>query len=159
MRDLAGGVATVHRLAETSHGFVWRLATEHGHGLCVVTEDAGPALLNLSVWQDYESLHQFVYRSEHARLLRHRSRWFEPTRQPSTALWWVPDDTVPTVQEATRRLWYLRTYGPTPRSFSLRRRFTADGAAAGRSPARRARPGPGGPRGRSAAAGRERTGW
>lgn len=88
MRDFVDALDSVHRIAERSAGFVWRLTTDDGtgHGLCVITDGAGPAFLNLSVWRDYESLHEFVYRSQHGRLVRHRTRWFEPTRQPSTAL-------------------------------------------------------------------------
>lgn len=49
MRDFVAALDHVNHLAETSRGFVWRLTTEHGHGLCVITEDAAPSFLNLSV--------------------------------------------------------------------------------------------------------------
>ena len=127
MKDFVAAVTRVHHLAETSPGFVWRLNTEHGHGLCVTADDGAAAFLNLSVWQDYEQLHAFTYRSAHGQFVRHRSRWFEPTRSPSTALWWVPSGAPPTAAEAARRLAYLRAHGPSPRAFSLRRRFTPSG--------------------------------
>jgi Domain of unknown function (DUF3291) len=55
------------------------------------------------------------------------SRWFAPTPQPSTALWWVAAGSRPTLDDALRRLTLLRTYGPTPKAFSLRRRFDPQG--------------------------------
>jgi hypothetical protein len=79
------------------------------------------------VWESYEQLHAFVYRSPHGVYLRRRSRWFHPTPQPSTALWWVEADEAPTVDEALRRLRYLLAHGPSPQAFTLRRRFPPDG--------------------------------
>jgi hypothetical protein len=130
MRGFVEGLAPVHRLAEGSPGFVWRLGTGAEHGVVVATDDGGPAFLNLSVWTDYDALHEFVYRSGHARFLRHAARWFAETRRPSTALWWVPAGSRPTAVDAARRLAHLRTYGPSPRAFSLKRRFTPEGGPA-----------------------------
>lgn len=126
MRGFVTALDGVNALAERSVGFVWRLGTDAGHGLCVVTDDGGPAFLNLSVWRDYAALHTFVYRSGHGRFVRERRRWFVATRQPSTVLWWVPDSTRPTVYDAARRLEHLRAHGPSPRAFSLRHRFPPD---------------------------------
>ncbi|WP_226367239.1 DUF3291 domain-containing protein [Pseudonocardia sp. ICBG162] len=128
MRGFLTALAPIHHLAEHSDGFLWRLRTGDDHGLCVIRDGTGPAFLNLSVWRDYRSLHQFVYRSRHGDLLRQRDRWFDTTRQPSTVLWWVTTGERPTADDATRRLRHLRTYGPTARAFSLRRQFTASGA-------------------------------
>ena len=133
MREFAAGVAPIHRLAATSTGFVWQLRTDDGHGVCVQPSEGGPVFVNLTVWRDYDCLHAFTYRSAHADFLKRRSRWFTATPQPSTALWWVPVGTTPAVDDALRRLRLLRTYGPTPRAFSLRRRFHPDGRPAGRS--------------------------
>ena len=128
MSGFVTALDAVNALAERSPGFVWRLTTEGGHGLCVLTDDGGPAFLNLSVWRDYAALHAFVYRGEHGRFVRARKRWFVATRQPSTVLWWVTDGARPTVQDATRRLQHLRAHGPSPRAFSLRRRFPPTGS-------------------------------
>jgi hypothetical protein len=124
MRGFADALGAVDRLAESAPGFVARRA-EHD----VVADPAGPVVVNVSVWADYPSLHEFVYRSGHAGFLRRKSAWFLPTEQPSTALWWVPDGTVPELADAVRRLQHLRRHGPTPRAFSLRRRFDAAGRA------------------------------
>jgi Domain of unknown function (DUF3291) len=119
----------VNHLADTSPGFVWRLAAQESHGATTVEEDGVALVLNLSVWESYEALHAFVYRSPHGAYVRRRARWFDPVPQPSTALWWVPSGTCPTAEEGLRRLRYLRTHGPTPQAFSLRRRFDPQGRA------------------------------
>ena len=123
MAGFSAAFDPVARLAEEWPGFVWRLRSASGHAVVVGTDQ----VVNLSVWRDYPSLHEFVYRSDHGRLLLRRTRWFGATRQPSTALWWVPAGVRPDVDEALARLRYLRTYGPSPRAFSLLRQFTSDG--------------------------------
>jgi len=122
------------RLADSSPGFVWRHQAVNGHAV-TVSKDGTDVMVNLSVWRDYASLHEFAYRSPHGRMVMRRSEWFLPTPQPATALWWVPAGHRPSVEESLTRLDHLRRYGPTSRVFSLRRQYDADGR-----PVRRARP-------------------
>jgi hypothetical protein len=139
MRGFAAALDPVNRLADRSPGFVWRLPAAHGQAVPAAA-GAGPrALVNVSVWESYEALHAYVYRSAHARYLRDRARWFEPAAQPSAALWWVAAGSRPTAEEAQRRLAYLRRYGPSPSAFTLRRRFDARGRPVSRD-RRRATP-------------------
>jgi hypothetical protein len=133
MREFAAGFDPVNRLAERSPGFVWRLQTG-GHAP-LVEDDGGLWVVNVSLWRSYEALHDFVYRSPHAAYLRRRSRWFHPAAPPMTALWWVADDERPDVETARARLVHLRRYGPTPRAFSVKRRFDEGGAPVRRTPA------------------------
>ena len=138
MRGFAAAFDPVNRLAEQSPGFVWRLQ-EDGRAPVRCDEATGGALLvNVSTWTSYEALHDFVYRSRHGALLRHRARWCLPHSEPGTALWWADDDARPDVEEALDRLAFLRRYGPGPRSFSVRRRFDPAGVPVERGrPARR----------------------
>jgi heme-degrading monooxygenase HmoA len=124
--SMAGFVAAfdaVARMAEESAGFVWRLRAETGHA--VVDENQ---VVNVSVWRDYRSLHEFVYRSPHGRFVLRRTTWFTKAQQPSTALWWVPAGDRPDLGQALARLRHLRAHGPSSRAFTLRQRFTPDGA-------------------------------
>ncbi|WP_448625317.1 DUF3291 domain-containing protein [Geodermatophilus sp. URMC 64] len=134
MREFAAGFDPVNQLAERSPGFVWRL--QAGGHAPLVEDDTGLWVVNVSLWTRYEALHDFVYRSPHGAFLRRRSRWFEPAPPPTTALWWVADEERPDVPAARARLTHLRRYGPTPRAFSLKRRFDASGALVRRVPAR-----------------------
>jgi hypothetical protein len=127
MREFVAAVDRINRLAEQSAGFVWRYRTGEAHPS--VAEETGDPLMviNLSVWRSYEHLHAYVYRSAHGHYVRRRSEWFEKIPTPATALWWVPAGHQPTPAEALTRLRYLRTYGPTPKAFTVRCRFTPSG--------------------------------
>jgi hypothetical protein len=127
MAGFMGVVDPVYRMAEASPGFVWRLPGAGGHIPTCRDDVEGWLVVNVSVWISYEALHGFVYRSHHGGLVRRRADWFLPTRQPSTALWWLPDDHRPGLEDARARLALLRNEGPSPRAFSLRRRFDPDG--------------------------------
>lgn len=135
MAGFMAAVDPVYRMAEASPGFVWRLPGPGGHMPTCQDDARHWQVVNVSLWSSYESMHEFVYRSRHGGLVRKRAAWFLPTPQPSTALWWVTDDHRPGLAEAQARLAVLRREGPTPRAFTLRRRFEPDGA-----PTRRRRP-------------------
>jgi hypothetical protein len=132
MGEFVVALDPVNRIAERSPGFVWRLRSSESHGATVLEDGSAPMIVNLSVWESYEALHAFVYRSPHGAYLRRRARWFTPTRQPSTVLWWVEAGRQPTVDEALRRLRHLRANGPSPKAFTLRRRFDPDGRPSAR---------------------------
>ena len=123
MQGFLTALDPVYRMAEASSGFVWRLRDGHGHAAVTRVDGSSLLVVNVSVWASYEQLHAFVYRSQHGGFVRRRTRWFLPTTQPSTALWWVPAGERPTAEEALDRLAFLRSHGPTPRAFSVRRRF------------------------------------
>ena len=116
-------LAAVNALAEASPGFVWRQRDDDGPGNLANRPFGDDVLVNLSVWQDVESLLAFVYRSGHATLLRRRDEWFHPASEPMTVLWWIPAAHRPTVEEAGERLAWLRERGPVAEAFSLGRRF------------------------------------
>ncbi len=132
MTEFVAALGPVNDLAEATPGFVWRLPSRESHGATLVEDDGGPLVLNVSVWESYEALHAFVYRSPHAAYLRRRSRWFSPAPAPTTALWWVSAGSAgsqPTAEESLRRLHHLRAHGPTPQAFTVRRRFDPQGRA------------------------------
>jgi hypothetical protein len=81
----------------------------------------------LSVWQTYQHLHEFTYRSAHMHYLRRRNEWFDEIQGPVTALWWTPHGHRPTPTQALARLRYLRRYGPSPQAFTVRARFDPTG--------------------------------
>ena len=132
MGEFVAALDPVNRIADLSGGFVWRLRSSESHGATTASDGQHRLVVNLSVWASYEALHAFVYRSPHGGYLRRRARWFDPGRQPSTALWWIDRDERPTVDEALCRLRHLQVRGPSPYAFSLRRRYEPDGRPARR---------------------------
>lgn len=124
MAEFMANLDRINALADTSPGFVWRLQTEDGSATSIRAFDDPDMLLNLSVWEDFESLHHYVYKTHHVDYLRRRTEWFEPVEGlPVTVMWWVPAGSVPTVEEAIERIHRLAEQGPTAEAFSFRRRF------------------------------------
>ena len=119
----------VNALADASPGFVWRLKDESGNATTIPAFDDPQMIINMSVWESFEALRDYVYRSDHTKVLTRRRDWFEKLDRPHLALWWVPAGTLPTVEDAKRRLLILAEHGPTPDAFTFRDRFPAPVAA------------------------------
>ncbi len=120
---IAGFVAEldrINRLADTSPGFVWRLATETGNATDIRPTDDDLFLINMSVWTSIEALRAFTYTTSHADVLRQRRAWFERAVEAHLVLWWVPTGHRPSIAEALERLDLLRRDGPGPRAFTFR---------------------------------------
>lgn len=124
MADFVANLARINALAEQSAGFVWRLQTEQGDATAL-RPMGEHRLVNLSVWRDLVSLNQFVYRSNHAHMMRRRREWFEPMPDGGIVLWWTPTGQRPSVDEASLRLRMLREQGPTHQAFNFRHGFLA----------------------------------
>ena len=123
MAEFAANLARINALADTSPGFVWRLQTEAGDATAIRPFENENMLLNMSVWQDLDSLVQFVYRSGHSAIMRRRREWFERMSEAYLALWWVPRGHRPTIAEALARVEALRSRGPHPQAFTFRHTF------------------------------------
>jgi len=83
--------------------------------------------INLSVWDSYEALHDFIHRGMHGPFRTSPERIVQASTSPTTALWWLPVSQLPTPNDAVKRLRHLRRYGPTPQAFMVRRRFDPNG--------------------------------
>jgi hypothetical protein len=131
---MAGFVARldeINAVADGAPGFVWRLKTDDGNATSIQAFEDKLILFNMSVWESPEHLRSFVYRSDHAQVMRQRKSWFERFEGVYLVLWWVPAGHIPTVQEARERLAHLQTHGESPHAFSFARIFPspADTAA------------------------------
>ncbi len=113
----------VNALAEAHAGYVWRLQDESGDATSIKVFDDDLEIVNLTVWESVDALADFVYRSGHVEFLRQRRDWFEAPSQPIMCLWWIPEGTIPTVEDAVARLEHLRAHGPTATAFTFRHRF------------------------------------
>jgi hypothetical protein len=123
MSGFVARLAEINALADRSPGFVWRLQTPEGNATYLRPYPDERILFNLSVWQDVESLRNYVYGTTHVELLRQRQDWFERFDGPSAALWWVPAGHVPLVDEAQERLRHLAKNGPSPVAFTFKVSF------------------------------------
>jgi hypothetical protein len=130
MAGFVARLADINALADRSPGFVWRLQTEDGDATAVRPYEDRRILINLSVWSDLASLREYVYRSDHASVMRGRRQWFERFERVYVALWWVPAGHRPSVPEAVERLEHLERHGPTPFAFGFAEPFGPDGEPA-----------------------------
>ena len=118
--EFVAALDAVNLIAERTPGFVWRLQGDDGASSSYVTAYDDPLLIiNLTVWEDNESLRHFTYRSGHGAYLRRRREWFEALTKPHMVCWWIAAGEVPTVADATRRLDLLRVNGPSADGFSF----------------------------------------
>lgn len=112
----------INALAEASPGFIWRLTDDEGGSSSYVQVsglDDPLDILNYSIWEGVDSLKDFMYRTDHVGFLRRRTEWFEPLDVPVSACWWIPAGTIPSVDEAYRRLEHLRASGPSAEAWPL----------------------------------------
>jgi Domain of unknown function (DUF3291) len=121
--DFFAALDRINGLADASPGFVWRLQDDSGNATGIrITSDPLFAV-NMSVWENAESLFDFVYRSGHTPVMARRREFFEKFEGHYQALWWLPVGNRPTVHEGLARLWMLEHHGPTPDAFTFKSRF------------------------------------
>ncbi|GHG97115.1 DUF3291 domain-containing protein [Streptomyces lanatus] len=127
LKDFVDNLDPVNADAEAADGFVWRLQSDSGDATDVPVFGDEWLIINLTVWRDTNALTAYMYQGRHREMLARRREWFEKVREAMTALWWVPAGHRPTVAEAESRLLHLRTNGPTPYAFTLRKSFPPQG--------------------------------
>jgi hypothetical protein len=125
--DFRMNLDRINALAEASPGYVWRLQDETGNATSIKPFEDDLEIINLTVWASIDALADFTYRSDHTEFLRRRRDFFETATQPILCLWWIPEGTIPTAEDAITRLEHLRVHGPSPIAFTFRHRFDADG--------------------------------
>jgi hypothetical protein len=121
--DFRAHLEPVNALAEVSPGYVWRLQDDSGNATSIKPFGDDLEIVNLTVWESIDALADFTYRSAHVEFLRRRREFFEAPTDAILCLWWIPEGTIPTVEDAIARLEHLRVHGPTPRAFTFRHRF------------------------------------
>jgi Domain of unknown function (DUF3291) len=113
----------INAIADAAPGFVWRMQDETGNAMSISYAPDPLLAANMSVWQDADSLFEFVYRSAHTPVMARRRDYFERFDGAFQALWWVPAGTVPSLNDGLSRLWLLDQFGPSPQAFTFKVRF------------------------------------
>lgn len=125
--DLAGFVEMLDPLnhqADAAPGFIWRLTDEGSNNATSITFYDDPLMLvNMSVWTDLGSLRDYVYRTEHAAMVKRRAEWAVAMESRYLVLWWVPAGHFPDVAEGDARLKLLENNGPTAEAFTFAQSF------------------------------------
>lgn len=115
----------LNTLADDSPGFVWRLQSDTGDATSIQVYEDPMILINLSVWENLETLKAYTYRSDHATIMKRRREWFAKIKSATVALWWIESGSLPTAEEARQRLACLDQHGPTPFAFTFKTPFDA----------------------------------
>jgi hypothetical protein len=118
----------IYALAESTPGFVWRHVTVNEDAEAKAIYAADSMIFNMSVWESYEAMHDFIYKSDHVDILRQRAKWFVPQDKPTMALWWQESGSIPSILESNHRLGLLAQNGPTQDAFTFRKFVEAPGS-------------------------------
>jgi len=127
MAGFVAQLAPVNAIADASPGFIWRLQTPAGDATSLRPYTDPLILFNMSVWTSLNTSSSYVYATEslHREVMKQRRRWFQRFDGPYSALWRVPQDHIPDVEEAKDRLEYLRLHGESPYAFTHKKPFPA----------------------------------
>lgn len=125
--DFMNALDDVNAVADQQPGFVWRLMGEGNNAIDLNPFDDPNIAINMSVWEDLDSLAEFAYRNDaHRAIMRRRREWFEQI-DFYLVLWWVREGAYPTPEDAKARLDLLRAKGSTADAFTFKQPFPAPG--------------------------------
>ncbi|MGV0026314.1 DUF3291 domain-containing protein [Phormidesmis priestleyi] len=135
MTDFVAQIRDVNAVADRDPGFVWRLRSEGADDATNIRAfEDDRILITLTVWRSLQALFDYVYQGAHAAVMRDRRRWFIKTDQPILALWWLPVEELPTVDQSKERLEHLCLHGSTPYAFSFGKPFPSPTAISSSDP-------------------------
>jgi len=126
MAEFVANLDSINALAEGSDGFIWRLKTDDNNATSIKVYEDDFIIVNMSVWENMDKLHQFVYQSNHVEIFKQRKKWFEKMSDMHMALWYIPAGYIPTAMDGVERLSHLRNKGETPFAFSFKNSFTIE---------------------------------
>jgi len=124
MKTFVDRLDEINALADNSKGFVWRLRDENGNAASLNPYDDEKIIVNMSVWKTVEDLEIFVYKSMHRDLLKQRQEWFVKPDQIIYAIWYIPENHIPSIGEAMEKLNYINQHGPGKYAFNFRTKFS-----------------------------------
>ena len=122
MVEFVDNLESINALAEASPGFIWRLQSEQGDATDIDFFGAD-ILVNMSIWQDHESLHNYVYASAHTQIMSRRKIWFDRIEEAYSVLWWVGPGHIPSLAESQEKLELLKKNGASVEAFTLKTHF------------------------------------
>lgn len=110
----------VNGMGKRMPGFVWMMegSGEPGTGNTENNIGDDPQFVaNLTVWEDADSLRNFVWNTVHKQFYDRREEWFEVMGQQHFVMWWVPEGHEPTLEEALERLEKCKAEGDSEAAF------------------------------------------
>ncbi len=131
MADFVNNTDRINALAGKSPGFVWSLEErsedEKEDRVAIFGKES--LLVNMTVWEDKQSLFDFVYKSMHKDIMIRKKEWFAKMPKMHMVLWFVPVGHQPTISEGKARLEHYRAHGATGFAFNFRDEFSPNNNA------------------------------
>ena len=121
IKEFRDFLAPVNLLAEESEGFIWRLKDEGGASATDIETPYEDKLVfvNMSVWENWEALKEYSYKTVHSYFLKSRRKWSNEMQGHQAVMWYVETGLYPTITEAKAKLDLLNKQGSTPEAFSM----------------------------------------
>ncbi len=124
MKEFVDNLDKVNQLAENSKGFVWRLKDDNSDSATSFNPfNDEQVIVNVSVWDDIETLEHFTYKTFHTDFLRRRKEWFKRYGNVHFALWWIKENEFPSLEKSIERLNYIQHNDPSEQAFNFRIKF------------------------------------
>lgn len=123
MHGFVSRLDEINAIADSSEGFVWRLQSKEGDSTSIRVFEDSLLLVNMSVWENIETLRNYVYKSLHVEMIRDREAWFNKSATAHQAMWWIPAGHIPTTEEAKEKLEYIQLHGPSQEAFTFGKPF------------------------------------
>ncbi len=123
MKGFVDRLDEINALADKAPGFVWRLQSEDGDSTSFRIFNDPLLLVNMSVWENLDTLKNYVYKSMHVELIRDREAWFNKLEHIHQVLWWIPTGHIPTAEEGKKKIDLLQSNGSTPQAFTFGKPF------------------------------------
>jgi hypothetical protein len=118
--EFMGALDKVNGLGKRMPGFVWMMEGSGAPGTGNTEAKIGgdpQYVSNLTVWEDVESLENFVWNTVHRQFYERRAEWFEVLGDQHFVMWWVPQGHCPTLDEALERLALRQDAGDSDQAF------------------------------------------
>ena len=121
IKEFKDFLTPINLLAEESPGFVWRLKDESGESAADIETPYEDELIfvNMSVWQNYQSLKNYTYQTVHNYFLKSRKKWSSEIDGHKAVMWYIKKGITPTLAEAKEKLDLLNKLGSTRDAFSM----------------------------------------
>lgn len=120
VKDFMDNLDRINGLGRRMPGFVWMMEGSGEPGTGNTENNIGDdpqQVANLTVWEDADSLRNFVWNTVHKQFYDRRAEWFEVMGAQHFVMWWVPAGHRPTLDEALERLAHRKAHGDSGDAF------------------------------------------
>ena len=120
MKEFVDNLDHINQIAEQSDGFIWRLKDEENNATAFNPYNDEQVIINISVWQDFETFRNFIFKSKHIEYMKRRKEWFQSFGKAYTCMWWITAGAYPTIEQGVQKLDDLQKNGSSSQVFDFK---------------------------------------